>query len=586
MGKMGTGAIHTLAVVVVAAVVMGMLSSKSDRASQPQNAWGDGHPDKALFSKPVPETCTIFTASYGNRVLFGNNEDWINPKTYYWVVPPRGADYGVVYLGFDNLWPQGGINEKGLAFDVNALPKAPLNPHPERPKVTHPFYAFLKTCSTVEEVMDRVKSHSWERAWRAQLHVADGTGDAVVISAGPDGEIAFTRKQKGNGYLVSTNFNRANPENGRYPCWRYNTAVAMLEKIQAEESLTADYFRSILQAVHQQGPSVNTVYSNVFDLKNGIIYLYHWHRFGEVAKLHAAEEVKRAPSPTPLRALFSKETVEQASKEYTAYKKKVDTWKNGAWVWFLLAAASLVALIRDLARGTPAPWGMRLVWVLVVALFGPVGFLAYLVSYLQPVRLPALQAAPANWRCALGETVFGAAGYAMGLALAFASFYLVLSFGDSSLWSLAARLYGLPLIIGWFLFHAPLLAFIAENQYWTAVRRRFPAEIVSLNFMLVGMLPVSGILLGLCEQHLGLRGPGSVLFWGVITLGAFAGALILYPVNVYMARRGFSCWPVRLFKGGEDWRKENAMVMPSLSNAWGVVLLSFVLLSVTLAIMF
>ena len=319
---------------VVFVLAIGILHSKTDQTSYAHAVFGDGHSGEAVISNPYPESCTIFTASYGDTVLFGNNEDWINPNTYYWTVPSSGRDYGVVYFGFDNFRPQGGINEKGLAFDVNALPKAALNPHPELPRVKSPFYEFLKKYSTVEEVIDRVKSYSWESAWRAQLHVADRTGDAVVISAGPDGEIAFTRKQEGNGHLVSTNFNRANLQNGRYPCWRYDTAVSMLEEIQNEDALTAEYLRSILDAVHIEGSSVNTVYSNILDLKNGIIYLYHWNQFDEVVKLDVAEEMTRAPSTTRIRDLFSQETVEQASKEYLAYQKKITAWKNVAWVWF------------------------------------------------------------------------------------------------------------------------------------------------------------------------------------------------------------------------------------------------------------
>ena len=81
-----------------------------------------GHFNKATVSNQAPEFCTILTASHGDKVLFGNNEDWINPNTYYWTVPRTNDTFGVVYLGFDIFWPQGGINEKGLAFDVNALP--------------------------------------------------------------------------------------------------------------------------------------------------------------------------------------------------------------------------------------------------------------------------------------------------------------------------------------------------------------------------------------------------------------------------------------------------------------------------------
>ena len=586
MEKINAKTIYAMAGVVIVAVGIGILLSKTDRITYAQKACGYGHSYEAIVSDPAPESCTIFTASYGDTVLFGNNEDWINPNTYYWVVPPKGGDYGVVYFGFDNFWPQGGINEKGLAYDVNALPKAALNPHPELPKVKNPFYEFLRKCSTVEEVIDRVKSHSWESSWRAQLHVADGTGDAVIISAGPDGEIAFTRKQKGNGYLVSTNFNRANPKNGRYPCWRYDTAVTMLEKIQDEDDLTADSFRSILDSVHQEGPSANTVYSNAFDLKHGIIYLYHWHQFDEVVKLNVSEEINKAPSPTRIRDLFSQKTVDQALKEYLAYQKKITAWKNVLWAWLILAAGSVVILIWRFTHGTRVLWRLRLVWVLIVAFFGPLGLMSYSYSHRQPLRSSDLQAALASWKGALGETMFGVVGYAIGIALAFSSFYLILSFSESSLLSIAARLYGLPLIVGLLIFQAPLVTFQEGSPYWAAVARRFITEVISLNFVLVGMLPVGGILMSLCETHLGMSGPGSALFWGVIILCAFAGAITVYPFNAWMAHHGLGCLPVHSLADGETKQKENAMVLPSLRNAWGALLLSFALLSGAIVLLF
>jgi len=575
-----------MVIILIAAVVIGILLSKTDRTTYAQNDFVYGHSNEAIVSDPTPESCTIFTVSFGDKVLFGNNEDWINPNTYYWVVPPRGGEYGVVYFGFDNFWPQGGINEKGLAYDVNALPKAALNPHPELPRVKNPFYEFLKKCSTVEEVIDRVKSHSWESAWRAQLHVADRTGDAVIISAGPDGEIAFTRKQKGNGYLVSTNFNRANPKNGRYPCWRYKTAVAMLEKIQDEGDLTADYFRSILDAVHQEGPSANTVYSNVFDLKLGIIYLYHWHQFDEVVTLNVAEEIAKAPSPTRIRDLFSKDTVGQALKEYLTYQEKIAAWENMLWVWVILVAGSFVVLIWDFAHGPRVLWRLRLVWMLVVACFGPLGLMSYWYSCRQPLRSPNLQVSMAKWKCALGGTMFGVVGHAIGITLGFSTFYLILSFSESSPLSIVLRLYGLPLIVGLLIFQAPFVTFLMGSPYWNAVVRGFITEVISLNFVLVGMLPVGGILMSLCEKHLGMRGPGSALFWGVIIICAFAGALTVYPFNIWMAHHGLGCLPVHLLAEGGTKHEKSTMVLPSLRNAWGALLLSLALLSCAIVLLF
>ncbi len=279
-------------------------------------------PAKSHF---VPGSCTIFAASFGRTVLYGNNEDYSNPKTYYWAEPSGEKTYGGVYVGFDNFFPQGGINEKGLAFDFNALPEAPLNPHPELPGRGDIIKKIYQTCATVEEAIALAKKHNWGSSIRWQVLLADATGDAVVISAGPDGELAFTRKPKRDGYLVSTNFNRANPKNtyrGSYPCWRYNKAVEMLEKIKDEKDLTVDYFKSILDACHVEGAVGNTLYSNVFDLKNGVIYLYHWHQFDETAVLKVVDEIAKKQSPTRIKDLFSQETVKRAEDEYRKYKEK------------------------------------------------------------------------------------------------------------------------------------------------------------------------------------------------------------------------------------------------------------------------
>jgi pimeloyl-ACP methyl ester carboxylesterase len=273
----------------------------------------------------IPGSCTIFAASFGSTVLYGNNEDYRIPKTYYWAEPSGEKTFGGVFLGFDNFFPQGGINEKGLAFDFNALPEAPLNPHPELPGRRDIIKKIYQTCATVEEAIALAKKHNWGSSIRWQVLLADATGDAVVISAGSDGELAFTRKPKGDGYMVSTNFNRANPQNtyrGGYPCWRYNKAVEMLEKIKDEKDLTVDSFKSILDACHVEGAVGNTLYSNVFDLKNGVIYLYHWHQFDETAVLKVADEIAKKQSPTRIKDLFSEETVKRAEDEYKKYKEK------------------------------------------------------------------------------------------------------------------------------------------------------------------------------------------------------------------------------------------------------------------------
>lgn len=283
---------------------------------------------------PVPGSCTIFSASIADKVLFGNNEDYYKPKTYLWTDPATDVNYGCIYLGFKDYSHQGGINEKGLCFDANALPKSKINAHSELkpPPVYEPPYEnyviwapvlILRKAATVEEAIEIAAKYQ-RKNWYPnsgeigyQLNFADAKGDAVVISVDEKGELAFTRKQKDENYLISTNYNKINPENAlEYPCQRYDKAEEMLKGINSEKDLNVDYFKSILDSVHEEGIFNTTLYSNVFDLKNGIIYLYYWHQFDEVVVLKVDEELAKGKRNVRIKELFSQKTLGNASREY------------------------------------------------------------------------------------------------------------------------------------------------------------------------------------------------------------------------------------------------------------------------------
>ncbi len=193
-----------------------------------------------------------------------------------------------------------------------------MKSHCELPRRPGPLINMvMQQAATVEEALAILRRYDWGGTVAWQMLLADATGDAVVVGAGPEGELAFTRKSSGDGFLVSTNFNRANPDNrlGSYPCPRYEKAVAMLGRIQTESDLTVEALRAIVDAVHVEGAGVNTLYSNVMDLRRGTIYLYYWHQYGEMVTLDVAKEIAQATKPTPLRDLFSRQTVEQAERE-------------------------------------------------------------------------------------------------------------------------------------------------------------------------------------------------------------------------------------------------------------------------------
>ena len=310
------------------------------------------------------QLCSVVTTSYKGQILLGGNVD-IQPKDFSGTAPlifffpardkdsGYGSGYGFVALGW--YWKEKGVyhenfpcsmNEKGLACGTNGLPDVPLNPHPERPfSVASEFFQIkaMRECSNVACVIEMAENFDWGSSSISlnQLHFADPTGDAVIISAGKDGELAFTRKGEKDTYLISTNFNRANHENGKHPCWRYDTAVTMMKGMK-NDSMSMDYFESILDAIHLEGALVNTSFSYVFDLKNSCVYLYYFHQFEEAVKLNVTEELASdnfstydslITSSQRLPELFSQETRANAASEFQGYRRR-----------FLIIAVLLVSL--------------------------------------------------------------------------------------------------------------------------------------------------------------------------------------------------------------------------------------------------
>ena len=231
----------------------------------------------------TPSGCTVFTVAKGKKVFFGGNDDWITPDSYYWVDPGSAQGYGAIWVGTpDNV--QQGINERGLAYDANGLPRVNVNPHPS-----------ASLCRRLHQLPHqhpaRVRDGGGsdclgQYAPVAFLHARPDAicrryGGWVIISAGADGEVAFARKPRGDGYLVSSNFNVADPANSySYPCWRYTTAQQRLDRlINQEGELIAQDVARVLDAVHEEGGTSWTIESLVADLPNGIVYLYYYYQF-------------------------------------------------------------------------------------------------------------------------------------------------------------------------------------------------------------------------------------------------------------------------------------------------------------------
>lgn len=251
---------------------------------------------------PVAHACTAFVVYRNGLALAGNNEDFWLTDTKIWYVPKEGSNRGVagklgrVYFGFDNYYPQGGMNEAGLFFDGFATAENKIKNSTGMPRFDGNLTDYvMANCKTVSQVVEVFQEHDLTWLANAMLMFGDQYGDSVIIEGDE-----FLRI---NGdHQVVTNFYQSTTPADKCPCSRYKAAVKALE---VGDPVSVESCRDVLAATHQNG-SAPTQYSNVYDLKQGLIYLYHFHEFGEVVCIDLKKELAKGPHEIDLPALFSK----------------------------------------------------------------------------------------------------------------------------------------------------------------------------------------------------------------------------------------------------------------------------------------
>lgn len=514
---------------------IGLTLSLSLQLSTSGRDASDFEPEVAPLEVEISR-CSVFTVSKGGQVFFGGNDDYINPDSYFWVDPGDEHNYGAIWIGRpDNV--QQGVNERGLAYDANGLPRMDVNPHPERAPVPGGYTSYpiqiLRESATVEEVIAWVKTHRWHSYMHDQLQFADATGDAVVISAGTDGELVFTRKPPGDGFLVSTNFNVANPTNGfGYPDWRYDRAQEMLQElVDRVGALTAEGAASVLDAVHVEGGFSWTISSMVADLPNGLVYLFLFHQFDRPVVLNVAQELANPRAPGPLSALFPADVRQEAEHRYQAIQARAGVCYWGGLTWLILVVGSLLLMVA-LPSGLQSE---RIFWAVAALPLGPLALLA---------RISAGRCKPSSrWHGAFLEASGDVAPPTITFVVALVTLVFVPSVQGSEALQLGLVL-GLPLAVSWLVFHGPLLGRLASVGYGRFLVQRLPHVLVVTNLCLGGISVVAIPLINLSVRNCALQ-PASILVWWAITVfGSLLGGGLIACYQRWTVGAGFQAWSV------------------------------------------
>ena len=250
------------------------------------------------------KACTVFSAADNGQILGATNKDSENIDTRILFLPATDGKYGRVYFGygvsagFQNV---GGMNEQGLWYDGASLPeRTDIKNHYNKPTVKGELCEkALEECASVDEVIEMYSTY-FSPHWQGHSMWADKDGNSVIIEYG-EKDVVFIRKK--DNYQVMTNFYILDSLNARwYNSYRYNVANHMFI---SKSEISLFLFRSILDAVHQTGMNP-TVFSNIYDLKNGEIYTYNFQNYEEFAKINLADQLNKGEQYYKLPSLFNK----------------------------------------------------------------------------------------------------------------------------------------------------------------------------------------------------------------------------------------------------------------------------------------
>jgi lysylphosphatidylglycerol synthetase-like protein (DUF2156 family) len=146
-----------------------------------------------------------------------------------------------------------------------------------------------------------------------------------------------------------------------------------------------------------------------------------------------------------------------------------------------------------------------------------------------------------RWRQVLGSTMHCVAGDGLGI-LAGA---VIAGFLHFSVLADIALEYALGFGFGWMIFQAMFMRDTTGGSYPRALATTFMPELVSMNVLMAGMVPVMTIAMANTPSAHSAVTAG---FWFIMSMALLAGFVLAYPMNWWLVARGLkhgmmTVWP-------------------------------------------
>lgn len=274
-----------------------------------QRAWSDSRREFADTRLSPTWACSLFAAlGDANNMLYGRNFDWeYSPAVLLRTDPPDGyaslAMVDIAYLGFGEskagtitdlplierrallrapFLPFDGMNERGLAIGMAAVPPGDTKPDPGKETIGSLMVIrmILDHASSVDEAVAIFQRYNVNMEGGPPLHylIADRSGRAVLVEL-YQGKLVVIPNQ--TPWHQATNFIRSALDgSAEGQCQRYDAISRRLTGTQG--SLSAQDAIKLLEQVSQ----AHTQWSITYGLTAGDVHVVMGRQYGSVRAFH------------------------------------------------------------------------------------------------------------------------------------------------------------------------------------------------------------------------------------------------------------------------------------------------------------
>jgi hypothetical protein len=256
--------------------------------------------------------CSLFAAmgdaDHAFGMLYGRNFDWeYSPAVLLFTDPPDGyasvSMVDIAYFGFEGdragtitdlplierqallytpFWPFDGMNERGLAVGMAAVPPGDMRPDPNKETMGSlgVIRQMLDHADNVDEALAILQSYNVDMEGDIPIHylLADSSGRSLLVEF-YEGEMVVIPNE--TPWHLATNFLRASTgESAEGECWRYDEISQRLT--EAEGRLTVQGAMDLLADVAQG----STQWSVVYGMSSGDVNVTMGQKYDNVHTFH------------------------------------------------------------------------------------------------------------------------------------------------------------------------------------------------------------------------------------------------------------------------------------------------------------